>query len=395
MIDGNLKRYGTMIFLVLLMMFLTVLLAPVRASSEIDNSQNMSILEEGESIDGPGFFAGNFVRVDGNVEGTTFASGQDVQINGVIHGDLFVAAQTVTINGKVDGNIYGAAQNMKVGTESTADVFAAAQTIELVKEAIIGRDLFTVGQTINMNGTVKRQFFGGGSDILISGNIGGDANLDASNITLLDGTVIKGDFLYRSIKQATIDPGTTITGETDWSQATPVTEQPKQKPYSEVVSILLKIAGAMIIWLIIRLLWPSFWERIARTVKEQPLKTIGMGALIFILTPIAIILMMITVIGIPLGIITGFVYGATLYLSKIVVAAFGAAMLAERFGWAKQGKGVWAVLLCLALLILLFEVPMLGAAAWLVTAFTGLGSLLLYKRSSPAPKSDSVTFNTP
>ena len=111
-----------------------------------------------------------------------------------------------------------------------------------------------------------------------------------------------------------------------------------------------------------------------------------MGALIFILTPLAIILMMINVIGIPLGIITGFVYGSTLYLSKIIVAVFGAAMLAERFGWAKQGKGVWAVLLCLTVLVLLFEVPILGDAAWLVTAFAGLGSLLLYKRGAPAPK---------
>ena len=88
------------------LLFLAILLGfSGVASATTMNAENLDTLAAGETIEGPGFFAGNVVKVDGNVEGTTFVSGQDVRINGNINGDLFVAAQSITINGTVIGNI--------------------------------------------------------------------------------------------------------------------------------------------------------------------------------------------------------------------------------------------------------------------------------------------------
>lgn len=93
------------------LLFLAILLGfSGVASATTMNAENLDTLAAGETIEGPGFFAGNVVKVDGNVEGTTFVSGQDVRINGNINGningDLFVAAQSITINGTAAGRGY-------------------------------------------------------------------------------------------------------------------------------------------------------------------------------------------------------------------------------------------------------------------------------------------------
>jgi hypothetical protein len=112
-------------------------------------------------------------------------------------------------------------------------------------------------------------------------------------------------------------------------------------------------------------------------ITEQPLKTLGLGALALIVTPILAIILMITLIGLPLGIILGLIYGVTLYLAKIIAAVFIGYWLAQKFSWPVIHKGVWLVLLGLAIIALLTKIPLIGFLLWLLVIFTGLGSVIL------------------
>jgi cytoskeletal protein CcmA (bactofilin family) len=378
MFNKKLKQCGIARILLLLLMVLSMTaLTGSLPAAKAATEQSSDVLETGQTVNGPGFFAGSLVRVDGTVEGTTFAFGQEVRINGVINGDLFVAAQVVTINGKINGNIYSAGQNVIIGTQSTGDVFLAGQTIDITKEAVIGRDLFAAGAAILQDGTVQRQFSGGGSDISISGSVGQDVYLEANNIKLLEGALIKGNLSYKGPNKANIAAGSKINGKTDWQYKAPTPKKEKIIPASFLGNILLSIASALLIWFLVRIWRPDFWTKNARLIAEQPLKTMGTGALALLVTPLLVILIMITIIGLPVGIILGIVYGISLYLSKIVVAVFIGLWLTKRFGWAERHKGVWPVLLGLAILVLLTKVPVLGVLIWLSIAFAGLGSLIL------------------
>ena len=86
---------------------------------------------------------------------------------------------------------------------------------------------------------------------------------------------------------------------------------------------------------------------------------------------------MITVIGLPLGIILALTYGVILYLAKIIAAVFIGYLLAARFSWPVIHKGVWLVLLGLALIALLTKIPVLGFVLWLLVIFAGLGAVIL------------------
>lgn len=360
------------------------------ASATTMNAENLDHLAAGETIEGPGFFAGNVVKVDGNVEGTTFVSGQDVRINGNINGDLFVASQTITINGKVAGNIYGAGQALTFDGQSESDVFFAGQNIAIGQDASIGRDLFAAGATILQEGIIQRNLFGGGAEIVLSGQIGGDVNLQTDSLKLQDGANLAGNLNYKGENEADIGTGATIAGDTDWEfyqttmdrGTTAVRET--RRPFMKFVWFLWSLASALLIWFLIRIWRPAFWQNTARTLAEQPMKTLGVGLLTLLVVPPMIILAMVTVIGIPIAVILGAVYPIALYLSRIIVAVFIGQWLAKRFKWPELHKGFWLVLLGLTVLGALRMLPYISfLSSWLIV-MAGLGSLVMaHHRAAP------------
>lgn len=358
--------------------------------STLSNQTPLSMLEAGTAVDGPGFFAGSTVRVDGNVDGTAFAFGQNITVNGDINGDLIVAGQTLTINGKITGNIYGAGQTVTIRGQGMRDVFLGAQDMNLAKDSAIGRDLFFGGQTFIFEGAVARDIHGGGADVDINGQVGRNAQIEAEYIRLMDNAAINGDLLYTSTKEAFISPAARITGRTDWEYREP--ETPTQmRPHrltraSTYLGILINMAGTFILWVVVRLWQPEYWSKTASHISETPLKTLSVGALALIVVPILIVLVMITVIGIPLGIITGLIYGVSLYLSKIVVAVFIGSWLSKHLGWREIHKGIWLFLLGLLILMALMQVPYLGLLIRLLVVFAGIGALVLSWRPKPVER---------
>lgn len=366
------------------LLFLTILLGfSGVVSATTVNAENLDHLAAGETIEGPGFFAGNVVKVDGNVEGTTFVSGQDVRINGNINGDLFVAAQTITINGMVTGNIYGAGQALTFDGQSESDVFFAGQNISIGQEASVGRDFFGAGATILQEGIIQRNLFGGGAEIVLSGPIGGNANLQTDSLKLQDGANIAGDLNYKGENEADIGTGATIAGDTDWEFAEmmdvdrEVALKETRTPVRKFFWFLWSLASALLIWFLIRIWRPNFWNNTARPLAEKPLKTLGVGLLTLLVVPPMIVLAMVTVIGIPIAVILGAIYPIALYLSRIIVAVFIGQWVAKRFKWPELHKGVWLVLLGLAVLGLLGLPPFVNLLSSLLTVMAGLGALVM------------------
>jgi|GEM_PF-870820 len=371
-------RKGTKMIL-LVMLFCFVALPAIVFAAVVVPPSNISILEAGKTIDGFGFFAGNQIRVDGNVEGTTFVTGQDVTINGSINGDLFVAAQTISVNGTVSGNIYCAGQSLALNGQSTGDVFLGGQSINLEKGSRFGRDLFAGGATIMLNGSVQRDFHAGGGDVSINGTVGRDAKLEGGNIMILDQAVINGNLFYKSDKEAVINSSSKIVGQTDWEYVDRVDRTPEKKVNKPIMALgvaLLNIASALLLWFIIRIWKPEIWKKTSETITLHPAKTLGIGTIALIVTPILSILLMITIIGIPIGVLLGIAFAISLYLSKLIVAVFIGSWMSTRFGWVEIHKGVWMVLLGLVILTLLGMIPILKLLVWLILVVTGLGAIV-------------------
>lgn len=350
-------------------------------NAESAKSGDLVVLEASKTAKGPGFYAGKIVRLDGNVDGTAFAAGQEVTINGDINGDLFAAGQEVTVNGKVYGNLYAAGQKVLVKGQVTGDAFMAGEKAEAAKEAVFSRDMIAFAANTYIAGRVERQFFSDSHYAALSGSIGDNARLAANNLEVKDGAEIKGKLVYSSPNKALISEKAKIDGGAEWKKVAPGEKHEERRERDslagELFELIFGIAAALLIWFIASVWRPDFWSNMIKPISDEPVKTMGVGALALILGPVLAIILMATVIGIPLALLLFFVYGFTIFLAKIIVAVFIGSLLARRFNWPAIHQGVWLVLLGLAIIAVLTRIPFAGFLFTLMTVFWGLGAVTL------------------
>lgn len=385
------KRFNVLRFFIILILCIVIFFVTgsVLAMNRMNNGGSSDTLEAGTTIEGPGFFTGDIVRIDGDVNGTTFASGEEIQVNGNINGSLFVAGQRIIISGEVSGNIYGAGNVIQLDGQSDRDVFLAGERVTVEQDVELGRDLFAAGMDVRIEGAVSRHMFGAAETFKVNATVGGNANLNSENLTLGDSAMIEGDLIYESPEEAETAPNATVAGTTDYTQRDTYEMQWRMNRQDRWLFTLLwsvwSLLSALIVWLVMRLLRPNFWLNNTIPVGTQPLKTIGFGLLALIATPLAILLLLITIIGIPMGIILTLLYAIALYISKIIVALFIGASILRGVNRTSIGTELLIVLLGLFLLELVTLIPYVGRIVRLLVVITGLGGLVLSGRTPNEP----------
>lgn len=336
-----------------------------------------SVIVPAGKITGPLFTAGSYVVVDADVDGDVFAAGQDITINGDIRGDLLAAARTVRINGRVSGNVRCAVSDLDLNSEIGKSLTAAAAQVRLHENSEIEDDALVFAGTALFSGTVGRQALGAGGDFRIYGPIGGSIHFwGVENLTLGQSASVNGDLNYSSPNEADILPGAIITGETRWEQ-TQRTEQKVRPEGINWIAQLIWFAAGIVVWGVFILIFPRIWSGFSENILRSPGSALGWGALALIVTPLAALLLLITVIGIPLSLTLIMAYLLTLYAAKIIVGDAIGRFLSARLGWEGRVHGIWTFMIGFAALILLGRIPVAGFFISLITAAVAIGAVVL------------------
>ena len=324
------------------------------------------------------FYAGETVNIDGKIEGTAFIAAQTVNITGEIDGDLFIAARDIRLSGEVTRNLYVAGQSIRLAGLVQGDVFGAGQSVYLDEGATLARDVFFAGELVSQLGPVGRAFYAGAAKLNLHSRIGQDVQVEVEQLTVDSGVTIGGDLRYTSPQEATIKPGAVIDGEVVWKKPEPPAERPLENPFLKgLKKFIFSLLGAFLFWLVIRAIWPRSWDTAAATLRRRPGASFGYGALLLLLTPLAVLILLVTVVGIPLAVISGMAYGSGLYLTQIVVAVLLGQLVAQRFGWPPLHWGLWYTAGALACLKLVGMIPLVGFLLSITVAMAGLGAIFL------------------
>ncbi|GAB2485785.1 hypothetical protein GCM10008929_08210 [Alkalibacterium psychrotolerans] len=388
------KRISTncfkLLFTVLIALLgLLIFTGVVSANAHFGNRGSMQTLEEESTVEGPAVFTGNTIVIDGTVEGTAFAIGEEIRVNGDINGSFFALGQRLFVAGEVTGNVYGAAEIVIMNGQNDSDVFLAGESLAIEGEAGVGRDLFAAGMRVRIEGAVPRHTFAAGESVLLANSIGGDAQVAAEQLILSEDAVVEGDLSYDSPNEAQIPEGATVAGETDWTETDSWnvrrnmhrTMSTQTRWLLRVIWIIGNILSALLVWLIFKLVSANFWVDTIWPIADKPLKTAGTGLLLLVFTPFAAGLLMITLIGIPIGGIILLLYGIALYLSKIILALFIGASLFRLGKRTEENSEFLPVLTGLVIIEILLVINIVNAITAVVIAVTGLGALLLSRRN--------------
>lgn len=363
----------------------TLLLVAGISSAQTFKSDDNTQVAASETIDSAAYLFGDTVDVAGTINGDLYCAGQTVNISGTVKGDIFCAGQTINFSGTADGSLRLAGQTITISGQSTQSATLFAQTTNLADSAKISQDvnggssIFTVAN----KASIGRDLTYAASSIVINGTIARDVKVSAENLTLGSGAKVGGDIAYTSVN--TIDKATTASVGGVVTQSIPKEESGSSYTMNVAGSMLFLLyffIAVMVLLVALVLLFPSLYKSSYARIGTSPWMSMLFGLIALMIVPIMLLLVALTVVGIPLAIVLGLVWLVILLLSGSFSAYYLGALVLKN-----QKNPVIIMLAGGTLLLILLCIPIVGFFVWILSTILGVGIILheMMKRT-PKPK---------
>jgi len=350
---------------------LSILLMFLFASPDIARALDLrndedTHIGESETISETLVCTGDIVTIDGTIDGDLVVAAERFTLRGTVTGNLYVFASEVEIGGIVEGTVIGVGERVGLDARVDGAVVVAGDRVTVMDEARLGRDVTIFGEGVRIAGKAARDVTFAGDWIEVRAEIARDLHvLSADRVTLLDSARVGRDVRARlvggdaEIEQST---GSIVVGEVTVSKASLIHDHylAHYKETSFYLMLLVGAAGAFLFGLLIYLLDPRFFEADPPDARGF-VRSLGIGFAVILSSPVAIILMSLTVIGIPIAVLGSFFLISSVYTSYVIVAGLiGRAVLAP----SGPGLGSFAPSLLVGVLILsvIAALPFVGIA---------------------------------
>ena len=288
--------------LALLIAFIVALIgAPAAFAADFRTDTSISIGED-EVINDDLYLFGTTITVNGIVNGDVFAAGNSLTVNGTVNGNVFLVGQEVTVNGAVSRGARITANNATIAGSIGEDLLLFGNSTGIHGGATIGRDLIATVASLTLDGMVQRRLAGNAQTVTLNGSVGSNVDVGVDDLTISQDASIGGDLTYRSDKMAEIAGGAEIGGDVNHEMAAEAEIETGFSIGSFVPSIIGLIMTA-VYGTALLLIFPRLTVTASNQLRQNPIMSIGMGIVFLIVVPIVSVLVMITVIGIPLGLI--------------------------------------------------------------------------------------------
>lgn len=300
--------------------------------------------------------------------GETIRFGSKVEISQPVQGPLVIAAGHVAVNAPVDGNVRLAGGRVEV-----------TGTVE--------GDASLAGGSITVTGAVKRNVHAAGGHVLIDAPVGGNVSVAGGKLELGPNARIAGKVKFFGGEMQR-DPAAQVVGAVEH-----VRGSNRDRQYTVGERFLrgwVWTMGLMLLAAIIAGALPEPSQRMAQELRERPWMTLLLGLIALTSIPVAAMLIMITIIGIPIGILGLLVYAALLLIGYVWLSVVLGGLLLERVKPETAARTAWrvgAAVVTMLAIALLVKVPIAGGFVKLAVLACGVGMIVavIYRRERPEP----------
>lgn len=358
--------------LLLTVMFLVTLVPSAFALDRREGSR--LAVAAGETVEDDLLLTGVAITIDGNVKGDVMAFAESVTVNGTIEGNLVAMGRSVDINGRVAGTVYTAAEDLLITGQVGRSLVSASGSGAIDPGASIGRNWLGVGDRLRSDGRIGLGVIAGAGSLRLNGPVGKDVEAWVERVTLGSQADIAGSIAYTSKNEAAAEAGARFGG---------LQRTPARHNFSRAVDLrpwmgigrAIQFVGFLIVGLIVLLLFPRLRFGFQQAVLEKPWQSPLAGLLILLVVPIASVLVIVTVVGIPLGIISLLLYPLAIYLGQVLLSWTAGRLIADRWAWL--GGQHWVLIFLVGALAttILTALPFVRFAFSFLAVIYGLGGL--------------------
>jgi cytoskeletal protein CcmA (bactofilin family) len=345
------------------------------AEASVVKTEDNVIIAEDEIVEGDLYTFSQTVTIDGIVTGDLISFGRSIYINGQVLGDIIAFCESIELKGSAEDDVRAFARNITINGTINKNVTAFSEKLLFNQEGMIGEDAYFFCAEAYLRGKNLGSVSAMAGRVHVAGEIEKDLDIQADSALIASTAHIKGNLKICCAREAEIDPAAVIGGNVE--EVPPKCETEKVSKWvkpSFYIFKLIWLIGAIIIGVLAVKLLPKLTQMVAGE-AQQYWKSLGIGFLTCVFTPVASIIIAVTVVGLPLGLLSLTFYAVLLYLSTIFVGIV-VGMLILRFFNKPFEISLLALVVGLLALHILFQVPYLGMVVRIITLILGLGIIV-------------------
>ncbi|HLE69253.1 MAG TPA: polymer-forming cytoskeletal protein [Vicinamibacteria bacterium] len=370
-----------------LAMSLLAVLAALPGGAEaavIELDRDTYVLPAGQTIDNDLIVAGEIVRIEGTVNGDLIVAARLVEVSGSITGDILGFAEEIDVTGTVAGNVRTASRSLDIEGIVEGNVTAAGEILRVGPGAQVQGSFTAAGKKTILAGPVERDLLIAAQTHQIDSRVGGSALLAGEELAIGDGAVVEGAIKFYGEREPEVSPAAKL--------ASPVSFEPVEEDeeggsrLSWLAHFVYFWAAAFVLGAAFVLIGPGAAEAITAVHMPQHAKSLLVGLLAVGAVAALAFGLMITLVGLPLGLVTLFFWILGLYVAQVYAGLYIGREILGR----PTDRSQLLVRLAVGLLAIHIgkSVPYVGHLVTLAVALWGFGALTLFFL-------DSLTRMTP
>ena len=289
---------------------------------------------------------GGNVDVEQPVDGNLYVAGGDVNISAPVTGNLRVAGGDVSIKAPVGGKVAVAGGHVKIDSSVAGNTTVSGGQLELGPNARIGG---------------KLDFNGG--------------HLEQDPAAQVVGGIVRSEHRRHG------------WGRHEWDS---------DSKYGPVIGRAIWITGLMLLAGIIAGALPGPVRRMENELRTRPWLATLLGIVALVGIPVAAVIVMITIIGIPLGVLGILGYVALILIGYVMTSVVVSGLLLDRYKAEAASRTAWRVGAAgLAMLVIASaaHVPYVGKFIGLAALVIGVGVIvgaIVHRRQEATPQSTAA-----
>lgn len=354
-----------------------ILFLPIVSKAYVVKSSDFIYIAKDEIVEGNLYFSCKSLNIEGQVLGDVIGVSQNIQVNGQISGDLIALSQNISITGQIDGNTRVVSNTLNINGVINKNLNFLGESILLGENSMIEQDVLLKSINSEFNGKIKGNIHGATNNMLIRGEVDKNVNILIDHkkkkkyyntLQIEESAKISGSLNYRAGKDANIK-SKNVSGEI-------IKKEPikSKNGGSKINKFIYSILSGFLLILLLNYFFKNKIKNLKKIITEKNIKLSGYGAIILFLTPIAILILTITIIGAPIAIISLIIWLILLYLSRLIIAITIGDFI---FKFFKKDDVSDYIKIVSGLIIswLLFCLPYIGWIFSLLAIIIGLGSM--------------------
>jgi hypothetical protein len=287
-------------------------------------------------------FSDDQLSIDTAIQDDIIASGGTVNINAPVDSAIIVGG-TVNVNAPVDGDLIATGGQITINSDVRGKIVAAGGNIDLKGDA---KNIVVAGGNVKIHpgSVIARDAVMAGGTVENAGEVTGKITVAADNFQ-----------------------NTGTAGEIE------IREDRANENMLYILQALF-VLGFGVLGVVLTKLFPLQLVKIDGIIRKSPIKNTVVGFLLIIASAVAIVVSAVTIVGLPIAIVSGLLFVVALMVAGLFVAfTLGNKIIAVlRLRIANK---TLAFIIGFAALALLYLIPYAGQAIQIVVVSLGFGAL--------------------